>query len=201
MSSILLWKVFTLFLKRPFYHFGNINRTYTRNNIILAPVNIEKDISFKMTIHQMAFDEYTSNTFCMLWQIARMQVPCRLVEYKKYSCPLSSKYSWDSSNLQVGSNSSNVFEQSSSSNREMSFDGSSFRRIRPSWPFYLDTATEGVVFHPRITSLEISIVRKFRERQESNRDGWVWSTNASSVQCRASAEVDSEDCGFSSRSG
>ena len=95
----------------------------------------EKDISFEMTIHRMAFNEYTSNTFCMLWQIARMQVPCRLVEYKKYSCPLSSKYSWDSSNLQVGSHSSNVFEQSSSSNREMSFVGSSFWRICP-WPLY-----------------------------------------------------------------
>ena len=43
---------------------------------------IEKDISFEMTIHQMAFDEYTSNTLCMLWQIARMQVPFRVVEYR-----------------------------------------------------------------------------------------------------------------------
>ena len=83
-SSILLWKVFTLFLKRPFYHLGNIYRTYTRNNIIFAPFNTEKDISFEMTIHQMAFDEYTSNTFCMVWQIARMQVPCKMIEFKKF---------------------------------------------------------------------------------------------------------------------
>ena len=101
---------------------------------------IEKDISFEMTIHQMAFDEYTTNTLCMLWQIARMQVPCRLLKYKKYSCPLSSRYSWDSSNLQVGYHSSNVFEQSSSSNREMSFDGSSFGRICP-WPILLNQAS------------------------------------------------------------
>ena len=93
----------------------------------------KKDISFEMTIHRMAFNEYTLNTFCMLWQIARMKVPCRLLKIKSTHV----HYLQSTRGIQAICKGP-AFEQSvrackmySRYIHQMPFDGSSFWRICP----------------------------------------------------------------------